>query len=186
MDKKITDNKLTTSNRKIGLFILVPVLAITLVIAAIALKGHRETVSPESTAKPGAAIQALNQAATDQAKIAADDEKAQGSATTATSAPSSLPQPQTLLDLKGSGSKTTEFFTTAASDWDLNWTYDCSSNGDRGVFQVYINNSDGSSSRNSSVNQLGKSGSDVEHFHTGGKFYLEVNSTCSWTINAKG
>src|SRR2546421_9792644 len=35
-------------------------------------------------------------------------------------------QPQVLLDLTGKGTKTTQKFT-AASDWDLNWSYDCTS-----------------------------------------------------------
>jgi len=94
--------------------------------------------------------------------------------------------PQMLLSISGSGSKTTAKFT-AASDWDLNWSYDCSKFGYQGNFQVFVYNGDGSMSfSNSGVNQLGKSGADVEHYHTGGTFYLEVNSECSWKIQVKG
>ena len=36
------------------------------------------------------------------------------------------------------------------------------------------------------VNQLGKSGSDVEHYHNGGAYYLEMNSECKWHVTVKG
>ena len=93
---------------------------------------------------------------------------------------------QTLLDISGSGSKSTAKFT-AASDWDLNWSYDCNNFGQDGNFQVYIYNGDGTLSfANSLINQLGKSGADVEHYHNGGTFYLTVNSMCKWKIQVKG
>jgi hypothetical protein len=95
--------------------------------------------------------------------------------------------PQVLLDLTGTGTKTTQKFT-AASDWDLSWSYDCNSSlGNTGNFIVSIYNGDGSlSTDNQEVNQLGAKGADVEHYHTGGTFYLEVNSECSWHVTAKG
>ena len=94
--------------------------------------------------------------------------------------------PQVLLDIAGSGTKTTAKFT-AASDWDLNWNYDCSSFGYKGNFQVFVYNGDGSLSfSNAGVNQLGMSGTDVEHYHSGGTFYLVVNSECKWKVQVKG
>jgi hypothetical protein len=106
-----------------------------------------------------------------------------------TSVPTSVPVPHqsvVLLQLKGSGTKSTQTFT-APSNWTLDYTYDCSSfsNG-KGNFQVYVFNADGSMSSASGVNQLGSSGSDTEYYHQGGSLYLEVNSECSWTITAKG
>lgn len=95
-------------------------------------------------------------------------------------------EPQVLLDLKGSGSKSTQKFT-AGSDWDLNWSYDCSNFGQDGNFQVFIYDGSGQMSfRNSPVNQLGASDSGVEHYHNGGTFYFTVNSVCSWKIQVKG
>jgi hypothetical protein len=95
-------------------------------------------------------------------------------------------QPQVLLDLSGNGTKTTQKFT-AASDWDLNWSYDCTSFDNSGNFQVMIYNGGGSlSTDNTLVNQLGSKDSGVEHYHTGGTFYLVVNSECSWHVTAKG
>ena len=95
--------------------------------------------------------------------------------------------PKVLLSIKGSGTKTTQIFTAAAG-WDLSYTYNCSDSGlPQGNFQVYVYNSNGSVSlSNAAVNELGASGSDVEHYHSGGSFYLEVNSECSWTVTVKG
>jgi len=97
-------------------------------------------------------------------------------------------QPQVLLTLDGSGSKTTQKFTTGGDDWDLNWTYDCSAyGGGTGNLIVNVYNGDGSFSfKNAGVNQLGKGGADVEHFHSGGTFYLVVGSECKWHIDVKG
>ncbi len=105
---------------------------------------------------------------------------------TAAPTPIAPAAPQTLLKLSGSGTKSTQKFT-AAGDWDLNWSYDCSNFGYKGNFQVFVYNGDGSMSfSNIGVNQLGISGADVEHYHSGGTFYLTVNSECSWKIEAKG
>lgn len=118
---------------------------------------------------------------------AAPDNTAAAPAQTPKQAAPQPAAPQTLLNIKGNGSKTTQTFT-AAGAWDLSYTYDCTSFGvPQGNFQVYVYNSDGSMSYNNApVNQLGKSGSDVEHYHTGGSFYLEVNSECDWTVTVKG
>lgn len=93
---------------------------------------------------------------------------------------------QTLLDISGSGSKTTAKFT-AAGDWDLNWSYDCSNFGQQGNLQIFVYNGSGSISfQNTGVNQLGNSGADVEHYHNGGTFYLVINSVCKWKAQVKG
>ena len=96
------------------------------------------------------------------------------------------PSPQVLLNLSGSGTKTTQKFTTSGDDWDLVWTYNCASFGGSGNFIVMVKNGDGSPSDNQGVNQLGANGSDTEHFHSGGTFYLQVISECSWTVKAIG
>ena len=95
------------------------------------------------------------------------------------------PATQTLLNLSASGTKTTQKFT-AASDWDLDWSYNCSNFGPQGNFQVMIYNGDGSLSlKNALINQLGKSDSGVEYYHNSGTYYLVVNSECSWEIQVK-
>lgn len=115
------------------------------------------------------------------------DKSTSSSSTSSTPAPTQQAKtPQTLLDLSGSGTKQTQTFI-AAGDWDLNWTYDCTAAGGNGNFIVTVYNQDGSVSfDNTPVNQLGAKGGDVQHYHTGGTFYLSVNSECSWTMNVKG
>jgi hypothetical protein len=115
---------------------------------------------------------------------------AQSDATSTTkSQPAATTKPaamQVLLDLQGSGTKSTQKFT-AASDWDLTWSYDCSGFGSKGNFMVEVYNGDGSMSiENQGVNQLGMKDSGVEHYHKGGTFYLSINSECSWTVQARG
>lgn len=90
-----------------------------------------------------------------------------------------------VLDLTGSGTKTTQKFTVAG-DWDLTWSYDCTAFGQQGNFQVFVYQGNGSPALLTPVNQLGKTGNGVENYHSGGQYYLTVNSECSWKIQAKG
>jgi hypothetical protein len=95
------------------------------------------------------------------------------------------PAPGVLLDLKGNGTKSTQKFT-AAGDWDLEWSYDCSKIGFDSNFIVTIKNDDGSMSfNNSMVNQLGRKDTGVEHYHKGGTYFLEVTG-CAWTVKVTG
>jgi hypothetical protein len=41
------------------------------------------------------------------------------------------------------------------------------------------------SEENQGIIQEGKSGSNVEHYHRGGTYYLQIESTCSWSITVK-
>ncbi len=106
-----------------------------------------------------------------------------------TPAPAPAPVPhvqQVLLQVSGSGTKSTQTFT-APSSWTLDYSYDCSSYGYKGNFQIMTYTADGNMDfSNTPVNQLGKSGSDTEYYHSGGQLYLEINSECSWTVTAKG
>jgi hypothetical protein len=86
----------------------------------------------------------------------------------------------TLLDLSGSGSKTTETFRVSG-EWDLQWSYDCANFGQAGILQVYIE-SKGALLPTVGVNQTGTRGRGTEHYHTAGTYYLEVNSVCAWTM----
>lgn len=95
-------------------------------------------------------------------------------------------QPVTLLDISGSGSKSTQSFTTSSNSWELDYSYDCSNFGSQGNFQVYIQKDNGAFTDIPPVNELGSGGSDTEYYHEGGTFYLEVNSECSWHVTVKG
>jgi hypothetical protein len=129
---------------------------------------------------------AINGASNTGKSTPAASDKTSSSGNSTSQPAKAAPAPQVLLDLSGKGTKTTQKFT-AGGDWDLNWSYDCTAFGSQGNFQVMIYNGDGSMSLdNAAVNQLGTKDSGVEHYHTGGTFYLTVNSECSWTVQAKG
>ena len=99
-------------------------------------------------------------------------------------APASPVAAKVLLDKTGSGiNKTPDF--TAAGDWEIDWSYDCSNFGQSGNFQVIVYNSDGSLA-DVAVNELGAKGSDVTNEHQGGTYYLEMNSECNWHVIVKG
>jgi hypothetical protein len=109
------------------------------------------------------------------------------SASSIKSTPPAPAVPQVLLDVSGSGTKQTQKFTTSG-DWTLAYTYDCSSSlGGQGNFIVTIYNADGSPDYNdTTVNQLGTSGSDTEYYYDSGTHYLSIDSECSWHVTAKG
>jgi hypothetical protein len=89
-----------------------------------------------------------------------------------------------LLDKTGSGiNKTPDF--TAAGDWEIDWSYDCSNFGQSGNFAIIVYNADGSMN-DLAANQLGAKGSDVTNEHQGGTYYLEMNSECNWHVIVKG
>lgn|ERR1700674_1077500 len=92
---------------------------------------------------------------------------------------------QVLLDVQGTGIKSTQKFT-AGGDWDLNWSYDCSNFGQNGNFQIYIYGKDSSDLKGIGANELGAKGSDVSHQHDTGTFYLQMNSACAWHVTVKG
>jgi hypothetical protein len=122
-----------------------------------------------------------------------------GEASPATSSPAApdtaaaAPSPQVLLDLKGSGDKTTQAFT-AAGNWDLQWTYDCKAalTLPDGMCDLFIHIKDASGDtfgQNQGVSQQGQKDQGVEHYHVGGNFYLEISTCCvktNWTVKVIG
>lgn len=112
-------------------------------------------------------------------------------AAAATAAP--VPSPQVLLDITGAGSNTTQKFS-AASDWDLAWSFDCTAaiSLPDGVCSFIVNVKDSTghfAPGNQGVSQLAKAKNGIEHFHVGGTFYLEVQLCCvqgTWAVKVTG
>jgi hypothetical protein len=107
-----------------------------------------------------------------------------------TSSPQSTPTaatkaPQVLLDQSGSGQAQTQPFTTGKS-WTVTYTFDCSSFGSSGNFQLFVKNVDGSDNFDTGANDLAASGGNTDYFYDAGQHYLTVNSECSWHITVKG
>jgi hypothetical protein len=101
-----------------------------------------------------------------------------------------------LVDVRGSGpgGETTEVFTVQG-DWDLHWSYDCSSSLgnqypklDQCDFSLTVKQlSDCQvSPENQGIAQHGVPDHGVVHYHTGGTFYFLVDSYGSWTVTVTG
>jgi hypothetical protein len=101
-----------------------------------------------------------------------------------------------LVDESGSGpgGETTEVFTVQG-DWDLHWSYDCSSSLgnqypklDQCDFSLTVKQlSDCQvSPENQGIAQHGVPDHGVVHYHTGGTFYFLVDSYGSWTFTVTG
>ena len=92
----------------------------------------------------------------------------------------------------GPGGQTTEVFTVAG-DWDLRWSYDCSSFGNQpkldqcDFFLTVKQMSDCQvSPENHGITLHGGPNHGVVHNHTGGTFYFVVDSYGSWTVTVTG
>jgi hypothetical protein len=101
-----------------------------------------------------------------------------------------------LVDQRGSGpgGETTGIFTVSGN-WDLRWSYDCSSSLgsqypklDRCDFFLTVKQlSDcGVSPENQGVTQHGGTNHGVVHNHVGGTFYFVIDSYGSWTFTVTG
>jgi hypothetical protein len=101
-----------------------------------------------------------------------------------------------LVDGRGSGpgGQTTEVFTVDG-DWDLRWSYDCSSSLgnqypklDQCDFSLTVKQlSDCQvSPENQGIAQHGVADHGVVHYHTGGTFYFLIDSYGSWTFTVTG
>ncbi|MBO0656276.1 MULTISPECIES: hypothetical protein [Streptomyces] len=132
-----------------GCAVAAALIAVILVVAAIASSGGGK----ESAGKTGS--------------------DSRGSASDAPAAT----KPRTVLSESGNGIKSTAKFTVSG-DWDLRYTFDCSSFGNSGNFIV----SEGQALGAVLVNALAAKGDDVTHLHDGGTKHLEINSECSWTV----
>jgi hypothetical protein len=104
--------------------------------------------------------------------------------------------PGVLVDQRGSGpgGETTEVFTVGG-DWDLRWSYDCSSSLgnqypklDQCDFSLTVKQlSDCQvSPENQGIAQHGVPDHGVVHYHTGGTFYFLIDSYGSWTFTVTG
>ncbi|HTJ70074.1 MAG TPA: hypothetical protein VL551_21235 [Actinospica sp.] len=112
------------------------------------------------------------------AKLGGQLSVATSTATALAPATSAAPTKTVVLKESGDGIKSTKSFTVG-NDWSLAYSYDCSSFGSQGNFQVYEDYPNG----DVLVNELQEKGSDTTYQHDdAGTHSLEVNSECSWTI----
>lgn len=89
----------------------------------------------------------------------------------------------TLFQDTAAGTHSGPQFTTHGP-WEVAWNYNCKAFlGGTGNFQVFVTKDSGDKfSPDLGVNQLGASGSGVEHYYDKGTFHLEMNSECTWGV----
>lgn len=88
-----------------------------------------------------------------------------------------------LLQASGTGTQITQSFTASAA-WGIAWSFDCGSGSGGSFFLDVYNASDHTPDfKNRGVAAEGEqSAADTSHFANPGTFYLEVTTTCEWTI----
>jgi len=138
---------------------------------AIGAAANGSKASPSTTGAAGSA-----------SASAAPSSSAAAAAQTSAAAPAApaAPAKHVVLTVSGNGIKSTKQFAVGG-DWSLKYSYDCTSFGSQGNFQV--SEQGGSNDGLPLVNELGKKGSDVTYQHSdAGTHSLSVNSECSWTV----
>lgn len=87
------------------------------------------------------------------------------------------------MSAAGRGSATVEAID-ARTAWDVLWSYNCAAGG---VFTMDVFHADGTPDfDHPGVNEQGDSDSGTYHVPDRGRFYLEITSTCAWTVKAVG
>jgi hypothetical protein len=95
----------------------------------------------------------------------------------ATTAPAT---PVVIYSKTGSGTGSTPTFTTGV-EWQVQYTYDCTTFGQSGNFMVT------SEDYQVAINQLGMKGADTDYVHNDpGSHSLSIDSECAWTIKVLG
>ena len=75
------------------------------------------------------------------------------------------------------------FAVASKSGWNLEWSYDCSKTGGRGVFVVDVFKADRTPDFvHPGISYEGDSDSGVYRVQETGRFYLEITTTCAWTV----
>lgn len=91
--------------------------------------------------------------------------------------------PAALLNVSGTGNATEAVSSSSAAGWNMEWSYDCSKTGGRGIFVVDVYDSDHTPDFNHpGVSEEGDQDAGVYHVPGSGRFYLEITTTCRWTL----
>ena len=144
-------------------------------IASAAGRGNQAAPSAPAAAESSPTASA----STSASATAAAESSPTASASTSASATAAAATARTVATFSGSGQENTPRFTVTDT-WKLVYSFNCSSFGTSGNFQVY---EDGGNDFNLSVNDLAMSkSSSTWAYDDGGTHYLEINSECSWKV----
>lgn len=90
-------------------------------------------------------------------------------------------QPVVLLNASGTGNADEPF--VASSGWEVAWSYDCAATGGHGIFALDVFNAGGTPDfAYPGVTEEGDKDAGVYRVRESGRFYLEVTTTCRWTV----
>jgi hypothetical protein len=93
------------------------------------------------------------------------------------------PQPEIRLDVSGIGNASETFAATGKHGWNVEWSYDCSKTGGSGIFVVDVFNAHRTPDFvHPGISEEGDRDSGVYHVPESGRFYLDVTTTCAWTL----
>jgi len=100
-------------------------------------------------------------------------------------APTGPPSEKVLLQASGSGTQTTRSFT-ASRAWSIAWTFDCGTGSGGSFFVDVYNAADHTPDfKNRGIVAEGEqAAADTSRFTNPGTFYLQVTTTCAWSIRA--
>lgn len=118
------------------------------------------------------------------------------SATTSTSAtsPTSTVPPTTTIPFAvsqvhtGTGPASLAEFSVPsnATEWDIDWVYNCSSTGGTGKFQVkVVGYGSASHTKDVGVSQTGAGTSGISRNYDTGTFSLDLTTPCKWTVRVE-
>jgi len=98
-------------------------------------------------------------------------------------APSDHANENVLLRVSGTGTQTTQSFT-ASTAWSITWSFDCGAGSSGSLFVDIYNASDHTPDfKNRGIVAEGEqAAADTSRFANPGAFYLQVTTTCAWTI----
>jgi hypothetical protein len=79
-------------------------------------------------------------------------------------------------------------FTVAANatEWDLDWVFDCKTTGGTGAFKVSIvGHGSAANTTDAGVTQSGVGTDGIDKNYDTGTFNLKVDSPCKWTVRVE-
>lgn len=92
-----------------------------------------------------------------------------------------------LVNDSGTGNGAETFVAGASHGWDMHWSYDCSTTGGTGIFVVDVYDADKTPDfKFPGVSEEGDKDSGSYYVPKQGRFYLEITTTCTWTLKVTG
>ena len=92
-------------------------------------------------------------------------------------------QPKVLVDAAGTGNASETVDSASSQGWDIHWSYDCSTTGGHGIFVIDVFDADRTPDfKFPGVSEEGDRDTGVYHVPRSGRFYLEITTTCKWTV----